>query len=496
MNENKTMQISDLKKISIFRDQAYINGKWIENREHKRRDIIDPATQEIIGSVPELSREEIDEAIAAAHSAFLIWRQHTAKERAQILRKWFDLIIAHQDDLATILTREQGKPLAEAKGEIIYAASFIEWFAEQAKRLNGEVIPSHKRDARIVVIRQPIGVIAAITPWNFPAAMITRKVGPALGVGCSALVKPAGNTPFTALALAELAHQAGVLPGVLNVVTGNAKIAGAAFLTSKTVRGISFTGSTEVGKYLMQESSKTVKRIALELGGHAPFIVFDDANIDRAVQGAMLSKFRNSGQTCVCANRFYVQEKVYDEFIEKFAQAIRNLKIGNGFLEGVEQGPLIDASAVEKVQKHVEDAKQNGAEVVTGGKAHSLGGLFYQPTLLAKVNHSMLCTQEETFGPVAPVISFQSEAKVIEQANDSIYGLAAYFYGRNMARVWRVAEALEYGIIGVNEGIISTEVAPFGGVKQSGIGREGSIHGTDEYVDIKYVLMGGLHDES
>ncbi len=484
---------TSLKDIKIFRDQSFINGKWQENRAGARHEIFNPANGEIIGTVPDMDQEEVNETIAFADAAFQQWRAYTGKERSQILKKWYELIILHQEELAIILTTEQGKPLAEARGEILYAASFIEWFAEEAKRVNGDIIPSHKRDARILVLRQPIGVIAAITPWNFPAAMITRKVGPALGVGCSTIVKPAKTTPFTALALADLAEKAGLLPGLFNVVTGNAKLIGDTLLDSPRVRGISFTGSTEIGKYLMKEGSRTLKRMALELGGHAPFIIFEDADLDAAVQGAIISKFRNSGQTCVCANRFYVQDKVYSDFIEKFAIAIEKLQVGDGFATGITQGPLINEDAVRKVEHHIADAKQKGARVITGGSKHQLGGNFFEPTLLADVDHQMICAQDETFGPVAPVLRFTNEDEVIKKANDSIYGLAAYFYGKDMARIWRVAEGLEYGIIGVNEGIISTEIAPFGGVKQSGIGREGSYLGVDEFIDIKYVLVGGIN---
>jgi succinate-semialdehyde dehydrogenase/glutarate-semialdehyde dehydrogenase len=475
---------------ALFREQALINGIWVGEG---RMSICNPATGESLARVPDLGAHETQSAIEAAERTFPAWSKRLAKERAVILRRWFDLIIAHRDDLALILTSEQGKPLAEARGEIDYAAAFIEFFAEEAKRIYGETIPSHRADGRIVVLRQPIGVVASITPWNFPAAMITRKIAPALAVGCTAVVKPAPETPLTALALGELAMQAGLPPGVLNIVTGNdAAAIGTMMCTHEAVKFVGFTGSTEVGRLLMKQASSTIKKVGLELGGNAPFIVFDDADLDAAVEGAMVSKYRNMGQTCVCANRIYAQEGIYDAFVAKLTAAVQRLKVGNGLEEGVQQGPLINAEALDKVKRHVADATAKGARVLTGGHPHALGGTFFEPTVLADASPDMLCAREETFGPVAPVFRFRDEAEAIRLANATEFGLAAYFYARDIGRVWRVAEALDYGMVGINSGLISTEVAPFGGVKQSGLGREGSHHGAEEFVELKYLLMGGI----
>lgn len=480
-----------LKDSALLRDKCYINGEWTGGANSFP--VTNPATGDLVGTVPDLSTEETRAAINAAHAAFKGWAAKTAKERATILRRWFDLTMENQEDLARIMTAEMGKPITEARGEVAYAASFLEFYAEEAKRIYGETIPSHKADARIVIQRQPIGVVGAITPWNFPLAMITRKVSPAIAAGCTVVCKPAEDTPLSALALAELAERAGLPKGVLNVVTGmDAPAIGLELTTNPLVRGITFTGSTEVGKILMRQASSTVKKIGLELGGNAPFIVFDDADLDKAVAGAMASKFRNAGQTCVCANRILVQAGVYDAFAEKLASEVMKLKVGNGFEVGVTTGPLINEDAIEKVERHVADAVANGGEVVLGGKRHELGGSFFQPTLLKNVTTRMLITKEETFGPVAPLFRFETEEEAVEMANATQYGLAAYFYSRDIGRCWRVAEGLEFGIIGINEGIISTEVAPFGGVKESGLGREGSHHGIEEFVEMKYMLMGGL----
>jgi succinate-semialdehyde dehydrogenase/glutarate-semialdehyde dehydrogenase len=476
--------------ISLLKTQAFIGGAWTGE---PRLPVTDKATGEEIARVPDFGREETGAAIEAAHRAFPGWSRMLAKERARILRRWYELILEHADELALLLTKEQGKPLAEAKGEIVYGAGFIEFFAEEAKRVYGETIPSHKADARIVVIKQPIGVVAAITPWNFPNAMITRKVSPALAAGCTVVVKPAEDTPLSALALAELAARAGFPPGVLNVITtSHPKLVGEEMTTNPLVRMVAFTGSTEVGKILMRQAAGTVKRVALELGGNAPFIVFDDADLDQAVAGAMASKYRNAGQTCVCANRILVQAGVYDAFAERLAAAVARLKVGAGTEEGVTQGPLINADAVRKVEEHVADAVAKGAKVVTGGRRHARGGTFYEPTILTGATTAMQLAQEETFGPVAALFEFASEEDAIRLANDTPFGLAAYFYARDIGRVWRVAEALESGIVGINEGLISTELAPFGGVKESGLGREGSHHGIEEFLEIKYMLMGGL----
>ncbi len=483
------MQLQDPK---LFRQQCYVGGRWIDADDGATLNVNDPASGNSLGTVPRLGTAETRRAIEAANEAWPAWRALTAKERSQRLRRWFDLMMEHQEDLAMIMTREQGKSLTESRGEIAYAASFIEWFAEEGKRVYGDTIPNSLPDRRIVVLKEPIGVCAAITPWNFPAAMITRKAGPALAAGCPMVIKPASQTPYSALALCVLAERAGIPPGVLNAVTGSAREIGAELTGNAKVRKLTFTGSTEIGKMLMAQCAETVKKVSLELGGNAPFIVFDDADLDSAVLGAMASKYRNSGQTCVCANRILVQDGVYDAFAGKLAQAVSELKVGNGLDEGVNQGPLIDMAAVEKVESHIEDALAKGARVVAGGKRHALGGSFFEPTLLADVTTDMRVTHEETFGPVAPLFRFNSEAEAITMANDTEFGLAAYFYSRDLGRVWRVSEALEYGIVGINSGIISTEVAPFGGMKESGIGREGSKYGIDDFLEIKYLCMGDI----
>jgi succinate-semialdehyde dehydrogenase/glutarate-semialdehyde dehydrogenase len=481
-----------LKDPHLFRQQCYIDGKWSDADSGKTVTVSNPASGEILGSIPNMGTDETRRAIAAANAAFPGWRAKTAKERSTILRKWFELMMLHQEDLAKLMTAEQGKPLSESRGEIAYAASFIEWFAEEGKRIYGDTIPQHQADKRIVVLKEPIGVCAAITPWNFPAAMITRKAGPALAAGCTMVVKPATATPYSALAMAELAERAGVPKGVLSVVTGSALAIGGEMTSNPIVRKLTFTGSTEIGKKLMEQCAATVKKTSMELGGNAPFIVFDDADLDAAVEGAIISKFRNNGQTCVCANRILVQDKVYDAFAEKLAAKVKTLKVGNGMDEGVTTGPLIDAKAVAKVQEHISDAVAKGARVLTGGKPHALGGLFFEPTVLSGVNTGMKVTREETFGPVAPLFRFNTEAEAIQMANDTEFGLASYFYGRDIGRIWRVAEALEYGIVGINTGLISTEVAPFGGVKESGIGREGSKYGIEDFLVIKYLCIGGI----
>ncbi len=478
-----------LKDASLLRGQMLIDGVFVGGGDLAIRN---PATGAVLAHVPDGGAGEATAAVEAAASAQKAWAALTAKQRGAILRKWFELILAARDDLALIMTSEQGKPLAEARGEIDYAASFIEFYAEEAKRIYGETIPSPWPDARIVTLRQPIGVMAAITPWNFPAAMITRKCAPALAAGCACVIKPAPETPLTALALGELAMRAGLPPGVINIITGDAAAIGKVFCEHPAVRFVGFTGSTEVGKLLMRQAASGVKKVGLELGGNAPFIVFDDADLDAAVAGAMVSKYRNMGQTCVCANRLYVQEGIYDAFAAKLAEAVARLKVGDGAKEGVQQGPLITLKAVEKVEAHIADALSKGARALVGGKRHELGGTFFQPTVLADVTREMIVARDETFGPVAPLFRFKDEADVIAQANATQYGLAAYFYARDLGRVFRVVEALEYGMVGVNSGIISTEVAPFGGVKQSGLGREGSRHGIEEFVEIKYVLLGGL----
>lgn len=480
----------DKKVITLLRSRAYIDGAWVGEPQLP---VIDKATGDEIARVPALGAAETKAAIGAAHAAFKPWAALLAKERSQILRRWYELIVEHADELALLLTKEQGKPLAEARGEIIYGANFVELFAEEAKRIYGEVIPTHKADARVLVMKQPIGVVAAITPWNFPSAMITRKVAPALAAGCTVVVKPAEDTPLSALALAELGERAGIPKGVLNVVTAKDPVPVGEELTSNPlVRMVTFTGSTEVGKILMEQAARTVKRVGMELGGNAPFIVFDDADLDRAVAGAMGSKFRNAGQTCVCANRILVQDGIYEAFADRLAAAVEALKVGPGLEAGVTVGPLINAAAVEKVEAHIADAVQKGAKIKVGGKRDGLGGNFFQPTILTGVTPQMLVSREETFGPVAPLFRFKTEEEAIAMANDTPFGLAAYFFTRDVGRCWRVAEALEYGIVGVNEGLTSTEVAPFGGVKESGIGREGSHHGVEEFVEMKYTLMGGL----
>lgn len=477
---------------NLLRQKAWVDGQWIDAASGNTITVTNPADGSIVGRVPSLSATETREAITAADKAFAEWRRMPAKDRSAFLMKWYNLMMAHQEDLAVILTSEQGKPLPEAKGEIAYAASFVQWFAEEAKRVYGDTIPSASADQRILVIRQPIGVCAAVTPWNFPAAMITRKAAPALAAGCTMVVKPASQTPLTALALAELARRAQIPAGVLNVVTGSAGVIGRELTRNPTVRKLSFTGSTEVGRQLMAECAENIKKISLELGGNAPFIVFDDADLDKAVEGAMISKYRNSGQTCVCANRLFVQKVVYDEFANRLVAAVEKLKVGNGLEAGVQQGPLIDQTALDKVTHHVEDALANGAILLTGGKPHALGGTFFQPTVLTNVNADMSVAVNETFGPVAPLIRFDDEADAVRMANNTIYGLAAYFYARDMGRIFRVAEDLEYGMVGINTGLISTEVAPFGGVKQSGIGREGSKYGLDEYLEMKYLCLAGI----
>ena len=488
-SEDATPQLKDRK---LLRSQAYIDGAWVAADSGATLTVRNPATGQTVANVPRMGAAETRRAIAAADAALPAWRARTGKERAAILRRWADLMMQHRQDLAVIMTSEQGKPLAESQGEIAYAASFIEWFGEEAKRVYGDTIPGHAADKRIVVIKQPIGVTAAITPWNFPAAMITRKVGPALAAGCTMVVKPASQTPFSALALAELAERAGVPKGVFSVITGSASEIGGEITSNPTVRKFSFTGSTEIGKQLMRQCAGTVKKVSLELGGNAPFIVFDDADLDAAVEGAVASKYRNTGQTCVCANRLLVQDGVYDAFAEKLANAVRQLKVGNGLEEGVAQGPLIDMKAVEKVEEHIGDAVAKGARVVLGGKRHALGGFFFEPTILADVNPQMLVAREETFGPVAPLFRFIRDEDAITMANDTQAGLASYFYGRDVVRIWRAAEGLEYGMVGINTGLISTEVAPFGGVKESGLGREGSKYGIEDYVEVKYLCFGGI----
>jgi len=481
-----------LKDPTLFRQQCYIAGAWLDADSGATVDVTNPATGEKLGTIPKMGAAETRRAIAAAAEAWPKWRARTAAERSAIVRRWYELLLAHQEDLAIIMTAEQGKPLAEARGEIVYAASFLEWFAEEGKRVYGDTIPGHQKDKRIVVIKEPIGVCAAITPWNFPAAMITRKAGPALAVGCPMVVKPATATPYSALALAELAHRAGVPAGIFSVVTGASGAIGGELATNPTVRKLSFTGSTEIGKLLMQQCAGTVKKMSLELGGNAPFIVFDDADLDAAIEGALASKYRNTGQTCVCTNRFLVQDGVYEAFAAKLVTAVQQMKVGDGLKGEVQQGPLIDQASLEKVEEHVADAVGKGARILCGGKRHPLGGTFYEPTVLADVSNAMAVAREETFGPVAPLFRFSDEAEAIRMANDTEFGLAAYFYTRDLGRAWRVGEALEYGMVGINTGLISTTVAPFGGVKESGFGREGSKYGLDEYVEIKYLCMGGI----
>jgi len=482
----------ELQEQNLLREQCYIDGNWIDADDGKTLAVYNPADGQQIGTVPCMGVAETRRAIEAANAAWPAWRARTAKERSVLLRKWFDLMMANQEDLAVLMTAEQGKPLTESRGEIAYGASFIEWFAEEGKRIYGDTIPQHQSDKRIIVIKQPIGVCAAVTPWNFPNAMITRKAGPALAAGCTMVIKPASYTPYSALALCVLAERAGIPKGVLNVVTGASGPIGGELTSNPMVRKFTFTGSTEVGKQLMAQCAGTVKKVSLELGGNAPFIVFDDADIDAAVEGAMASKFRNTGQTCVCANRILVQEGVYDQFAQKLAAKVAAMKIGSGLEDGVMQGPLIDMKAVEKVEEHIADALGKGARVVTGGKRHAKGGTFFEPTVLTGVKTSMKVTREETFGPVAPLFRFKTEQELIQLANDTEYGLASYFYSRDIGRIWRVAEALEYGMVGINVGIISNEVAPFGGVKESGIGREGSKYGIEEFLEVKYLCIGGI----
>jgi len=477
---------------TLFRQAALVGERWIEADPANAIEVNNPATGEIIGRVPKLGATETRQAIEAAQKVQKAWAARTAKERSAILRKWFELMIANKEDLGTILTLEQGKPLAEAIGEIVYGASFIEWFAEEARRVYGDLIPGHQPDKRIMVMKQPIGVVAAITPWNFPNAMITRKAGPALASGCAMVLKPASQTPFSAIALAVLAERAGLPVGLFSVITGSAREIGAEMTSNPIVRKLTFTGSTEIGAELYKQSAPTIKKLGLELGGNAPFIVFDDADLDAAVEGALIAKYRNNGQTCVCANRLYVQDGVYDAFAEKLATAVAKLKTGNGFDDGVILGPLIDKAALDKVEEHVSDAVSKGARIISGGKRHSLGGTFYEATVIADVTKDMAVAREETFGPVAPLFRFKDETDVVAQANDTEFGLASYFYARDLSRVFRVAEALEYGMVGVNTGLISTAEAPFGGVKLSGLGREGSRLGIEEFTETKYVCLGGI----
>jgi succinate-semialdehyde dehydrogenase/glutarate-semialdehyde dehydrogenase len=477
---------------NLFRSRCYIDGDWVAASDGDVIPVVNPSSGKRLGSVPRLGPADTRRAIEAAHAAFPSWRAKTGKERAAALRRWHDLIMAAQEDLARLMTAEQGKPLTEARGEIAYAASFVEWFAEEAKRVYGDVIPPHQADKRLLVLKEPIGVCAAITPWNFPAAMITRKTAPALAAGCTVVLKPASATPFSALALAELADRAGIPRGVFNVITGDAQSIGAELASHPLVRKLTFTGSTETGKLLMQQVAGTVKKLSLELGGNAPFIVFDDADLDAAAEGALQSKYRNAGQTCVCANRLLVQDKVYDAFAARLTECVARLRVGDGMEAGVTTGPLINAAALAKVEDHIADALGKGARVLIGGKRHPRGGLFFEPTVLAEVNPSMKITREETFGPVAPLYRFGTDAEALDLANDTAYGLAAYFYSRDVGRIFRAAEALEYGIIGVNSGLISTDVAPFGGMKESGLGREGGKYGIEEFLEIKYLCLGGI----
>jgi len=482
--------IADMK---LVREQCYINGEWCDADSGETLEVTNKATGEVLGTVPKMGADETRRAIEAANAALPGWKAKTAKERSVILRRWYELMLEHQQDLATLMTAEQGKPLAEAMGEVVHAASFIEWFAEEGKRLYGDTIPSFAPDKRIIITKEPIGVVAAISPWNFPAAMITRKSGPALAAGCTIVVKPASMTPYSALAQAELAERAGIPPGVFNVVTGSAGAIGGELTSNPIVRKLTFTGSTEIGKMLMEQCARTVKKVSMELGGNAPFIVFDDADLDEAVKGAMVSKFRNTGQTCICANRIYVQEGVYEAFAARLKDAVAAMVVGDGLKGATQQGPLIEMSAVEKVEEHIADAVGKGATVALGGKRHALGGTFFEPTILTGVTQDMQVAKDETFGPLAPLFSFKTEEEVIGYANDTEFGLASYFYSRDIGRIWRVMEGLEYGIVGINEGIISTEVAPFGGVKESGVGREGSKYGIDDFIELKYALFGGIN---
>ncbi|MFT0531550.1 NADP-dependent succinate-semialdehyde dehydrogenase [Castellaniella hirudinis] len=482
----------NLKTPGLLRQQGYVDGQWCDADGGQTVAVTNPATGATIGHVPRMGADETRRAIEAAHRAWAAWRALTAQQRAGILRRWFDLMQAHTEDLAVIMTAEQGKPLAESRGEIAYAASYLEWYAEEGKRAYGEVIPSAWADRRIIVAKEPIGVCAAITPWNFPSSMITRKAGAALAAGCPIVVKPALQTPYSALALAVLAEEAGVPAGVFSVLTGSAQAIGGEMTGNPLVRKLTFTGSTEIGRLLMQQSAATVKKVSMELGGNAPFIVFDDADLDAAVEGAMASKYRNSGQTCVCANRFYVHDKVYDAFSRKLVAAVQQLKVGNGLEDGVTQGPLIDQAAVAKIQEHIADAVEKGGRVLTGGQPHALGQSFFQPTVVAEATARMKVAREETFGPLAPLFRFSSDEEVIQLANDTEFGLAAYFFSRDIGRIWRVGEALEYGMVGINTGLISNAAAPFGGVKQSGVGREGSHYGLDDYLVVKYLCIGGI----
>ena len=484
------MQLNDSK---LFRQQCYIDGAWADADSGETIPVTNPANGETIGTIPKMGADETRRAIEAAEAAFPAWRAKTAKERSDILRRWYELMMEHQDDLAQIMTLEQGKPFEEAKGEIAYGASYVEWFAEEARRIYGDVIPPHQDDKRIVVLKEPVGVVAAITPWNFPNAMITRKAAPALAVGCTMVCKPATETPLSALAVAELAERAGVPKGVFSVVTGSAREIGGELTGNPIVRKLTFTGSTEIGKVLLEQCAGTVKKTSMELGGNAPFIVFDDADLDEAVQGALASKYRNAGQTCVCANRLLVQDGVYDEFLEKLKAAVGAFKIGDGMEAGMDIGPLINMGAVDKMEEHIADATSKGARVVLGGARHALGHSFFEPTILADVPKNALVAKDETFGPLAPCFRFHTEEEAIQMANDTEFGLASYFYTRDLARAWRVSEGLEYGIVGLNTGLISTTVAPFGGVKESGGGREGSHYGTEDYLEVKYVCMGGIN---
>ena len=489
------MSISDsipLRDASLFRQQCYVDGEWIDAASHQKTSVNNPANGEILGSVPALDKLETRRAIEAAEAAWPAWRARTGKDRASLMRSWFELMLEHKEDLAQLMTLEQGKPLSEALAEINYAASFIEWFAEEAKRIYGDVINDPASGNRILVYKQPIGDVASITPWNFPAAMITRKCAPALAAGCPVVIRPASQTPFSALALADLADRAGIPPGVVNVITGPSGEMGAELTGNPIVRKLSFTGSTEIGKLLMEQCAGTIKKVSLELGGNAPFIVFDDADLDAAVEGAIASKYRNAGQTCVCANRLLVQSGIHEAFTERFAKAVAELKVGNGLDNGTQQGPMIDAAAVEKVEEHIADALAKGAKILTGGSSHALGGTFFEPTVLVGATTDMMVAREEIFGPVAPIFKFDDEDEAVALANDTEFGLAAYFYTRDNSRVWRVSEKLEYGIVGVNSGVISTEVAPFGGIKESGIGREGSKYGIDDFIELKYVRIGEI----
>ena len=482
----------ELKNKSLFKEECYIGGKWVKSINGETIDVDNPATQKTIGKVPKCGKEETKRAIESANLAFKNWKEKTAKERSIILKRWHNLILENLDDLAHIMTIEQGKPLAESKGEILMGASYIEFFAEEAKRVYGDIIPDPLPDRRIIVIKQPVGVVGAITPWNFPSTMITRKCAPALGVGCPVVIKPASQTPFSALALAVLAEEAGFPKGIFNVITGSASEIGKELTENPLVKKISFTGSTEVGKILLKQSSSTVKKVSMELGGHAPFIVFEDANIDEAVSGAIMSKFRNSGQTCICANRLFVHEKIYEEFLEKFVKQVAKIKVGNGLEASTVSGPLIDQYSLEKVKDHVQDAVNTGAKIAIGGDVHSLGGNYYQPTVLSNVTTKAKITFEETFGPVAPIYKFSSDEEVIKLANDTPFGLASYFYARDIGRIWKVAESLEYGIVSVNTGLPTKAEIPFGGIKESGLGREGSKYGLEDYLEIKYISMAGI----